>query len=382
MATVGSDTLWVDVTPRSAIGKFGKSTLFLMVYTPDGDLRALGVDLAWGSDTAAIRSVLDGKILGQARLIRRRRGGFVMIPADALPPVQRLFVKLECPHGFFDKAGWREVPAPKPSETLSANSARERVCTVIPCYNVADVCEPVIREAMVCSGHVIAIDDGSTDGTGDVLHALKNENPERITILSPGKNRGKGHALMAGFRYAIANLDFGVLVTIDSDGQHCPQDIPLLVEAWRRGAEFVVGARLEHSAMPLRSRIGNGITRALVEWFFPGCPVDTQSGFRAMDRTLLKKIVANVKGRRYETEMQILLLVLGRRFRVDTVCIPTIYCDGNRESHFRPVGDSVRILGALARWSLLRARPQCRQTARTPDHEAINAPVAGRETDA
>ena len=99
--------------------------------------------------------------------------------------------------------------------------------------------------------------------------------------------------------------------------------------------------------MPLRSRLGNTITRVLLRKIHPASPDDTQSGLRALDRNFVAEVVKVVRGGRYETELSILLLALRRRQQIRTVPIPTVYLDGNRSSHFRPLADSLRIYRAL-----------------------------------
>jgi hypothetical protein len=139
-------------------------------------------------------------------------------------------------------------------------------------------------------------------------------------------------------------------VTLDGDGQHRAKDALELIAACRDGAQFVIGERPFSLSMPLRSKIGNYFTRALLQGLFPGCPADSQSGFRAFERPFLEQVVRAIEGRRYETELQILLLAMERRVRIATVSIPTIYVDRNRASHFRPFIDSARIYKTLFDW--------------------------------
>jgi glycosyltransferase involved in cell wall biosynthesis len=232
----------------------------------------------------------------------------------------------------------------------SRRVARNVVC-VVPCYNVAALCGPVLSEACRHGDRVIAVDDGSVDGTGEVLRSAARESGGRIHVITHGRNRGKGAALLAAFQEALAGPAFEVLVTLDGDQQHRPSDIPLLVRAWSEGADLVIGGRSALRTMPLRSRIGNTITAFFLTRFYRDCPADTQSGFRAIDRGFLEEIVARIDGRRYETEMRILLLALTRKRRIASVPIPTLYLDGNRSSNYRPLSDSLRILVAVLRWA-------------------------------
>jgi len=277
------------------------------------------------------------------------RGGVVELPLTTLAPADRLFVKVERPCGFFDEAGWIEVPAPGAAGAMHAPEiAGSGVVCVVPCYNVGSLCASVVRAAAALADRVIAVDDGSTDDTGEVLRAAA-AGDGRIRLISFAANRGKGAALLEAFRSALSDPAFDVLVTLDGDGQHRPADIPRLVAACREGADLVIGERALFSCMPLRSRIGNTLTSAFLSRLDPRAPLDTQSGFRAIDRRFLEEIARRVEGRRYETEIEVLLLALSQRRRIAAVPIPTIYLDRNRASHFRPLADSLRIAAAILR---------------------------------
>src|SRR5581483_11954319 len=173
----------------------------------------------------------------------------------------------------------------------------------------------------------------------------------RVSVLSFARNRGKGVALLAGFRYALAQVPFDVLVTLDGDRQHRAADIPRVVNALRtQHAALVVGEREQFAAMPPRSRVGNVLLSRLLRQIYHASPRDTQSGFRAFARGFAKEVVQGIPGGRYETELQMLILALRRQRRVCTVSIPTLYLDGNRSSHFRPLLDSLRVILSLFRW--------------------------------
>ncbi len=227
------------------------------------------------------------------------------------------------------------------------------VCCVVPCYNLAAFCEEVVRGAAARVDQVIVVDDGSTDGTGEILGRIAAESHGRVHRISFPSNRGKGVALLEAFRYALEKVPFDLLITLDGDGQHRPADIPRLVRAWREeGAMLVIGERVRFGTMPLRSRIGNTVTGALLRWIHPESPRDTQSGFRALDRRFVTEVVRLIHGRRYETELQMLLLALGYHQTIRTVPIETLYLNGNRSSHFRPIMDSLRIYWMLLTWRL------------------------------
>jgi glycosyltransferase involved in cell wall biosynthesis len=94
------------------------------------------------------------------------------------------------------------------------------ICAIIPTYNNASTLGDIVRRTAQYIRDIIVVVDGATDTTRDVLRAL--EIP--LTIIDLPKNGGKGHALKAGFRKAI-EMGFTHALTIDSDGQHFPEDI-------------------------------------------------------------------------------------------------------------------------------------------------------------
>jgi hypothetical protein len=169
-----------------------------------------------------------------------------------------------------------------------------------------------------------------------------------VEILGWNRNRGKGAALLEAFRHAAERWPGWVVVTLDGDGQHRARDIARLARKLREGSyDLVIGERLARKKMPLRSRVGNGMTAVLMKRAYPKAPTDTQSGFRAFAPEFLQEILSTIADGRYETELQILLLALRQGRRIGSVTIPTVYIDDNRLSHFRPVADSWRVYRAL-----------------------------------
>ncbi|MEX0585377.1 MAG: glycosyltransferase family 2 protein, partial [Pirellulales bacterium] len=112
----------------------------------------------------------------------------------------------------------------------------DRFLVALPVYNEAGHVAGVLDEVRRFSRDILVVDDGSTDGTAEVLAGLRD-----VQVLSHPKNRGYGAALRTAFNYASAN-DYDVLVTIDCDGQHEPLRIPHFVAACR-GVDIVSGSR-------------------------------------------------------------------------------------------------------------------------------------------
>ncbi|HEY4247577.1 MAG TPA: PIG-L family deacetylase [Lacunisphaera sp.] len=329
-------------------------TIFFAAETADGPVR-LSLELTSRS-YAGLYDAITGDFKGDARLVRGQAVDEIHLPAEFFPGVRNIFVKVASSRGFFDRAGWWLVHLSPADFAVIGRQGRAklepRVCCVIPCYNLAGVCGPIVRAAADFAGHVIAVNDGSGDETESVLRdvAAKCANVE---VLSLPRNCGKGIALLEAFRHARNSVPFDVMVTLDGDGQHRPEDIPRLARAVAEGNHaLVIGERLAREKMPLRSRFGNTLTGGLMKLVYPSAPTDTQSGYRAFHRNFVCEIVEKIRGGRYETELEILLLALCRGKSIGLVGIPTVYLDGNRLSHFRPIIDSWRIYRTLFRWQL------------------------------
>ncbi|MDR3118558.1 MAG: glycosyltransferase family 2 protein [Mediterranea sp.] len=240
------------------------------------------------------------------------------------------------------------------------------ICIIIPTYNNGRTIMQVLRKVLSFTKQVIVVDDGSTDDTRKLLQEARLP----ITLIQYENNRGKGHALKTGFLKALEQ-GFTYAVTIDSDGQHFPEDIPLFIEAIRKHPNaLIVGSRnLESKNMPGGNTFANKFSNF---WFYiqTGQPLaDTQSGFRIYPLKLLTGLKAITN--RYEAELE--LLVLSAWHGVELYSIPVrVYYppEEERVSHFRPVIDFLRIsllntvlcVGAILYGLPLRIFRSCRRS--------------------
>lgn len=226
-----------------------------------------------------------------------------------------------------------------PDMTTFPKSLIENVCVIIPTYNNAGTVVSVAEKALEYLPTVIVVNDGSTDGTEKLLADMG----KRITVAGYTRNRGKGHALTVGFNKA-KELGFKYAITIDADGQHKPEDIPLLLKAEvdNPGA-IIIGSRdLEGKDMSKGSIFANKFSNF---WFTVQTGLnlpDTQTGYRLYP--LEKLHWTGLITSRYESELEFLVFAQWNNTSIVSVPINVYYPpQEERVSHFRPAYDFTRI---------------------------------------
>ncbi|MFY1045155.1 DUF2062 domain-containing protein [Chryseobacterium sp. GP-SGM7] len=222
------------------------------------------------------------------------------------------------------------------SEVQNAISER-KICVLIPTYNNEKTLKRVIDGVLDYTENIIVINDGSTDSTSEIL-----KNYTQITVLHLPENKGKGNGLKIGFRKA-KDLGFNYAITIDSDGQHYPDDIPVFVEALLNENEDVllIGNRnMSQDGIPKKSSFGNRFSNFWF-WFETGIKLeDTQSGYRLYP---LHKIPKKYFTPKFEFEIEIIVRTAWRHVPVKNIPIKVLYDPTERVSHFRPFKDFTRI---------------------------------------
>ena len=212
------------------------------------------------------------------------------------------------------------------------------ICVIIPTYNNHKTLKRVLDGVLAITSKVIVINDGATDTTPEIL---KNYN-DKITQIHLPQNKGKGNALQVGFRKAL-ELGYDHAITIDSDGQHFPEDMEVFVQALEESDEDVllIGSRnMEHDSVPKKSSFGNRFS-SFWFWFETGIKLnDTQSGYRLYPlHALPKKFFTN----KFEFEIEIIVRTAWNGVPVKNIPIQVLYDPNERVSHFRPFKDFTRI---------------------------------------
>ncbi|MBP3843449.1 MAG: glycosyltransferase family 2 protein [Prevotella sp.] len=217
---------------------------------------------------------------------------------------------------------------------------RQNVCVVVPTYNNGTTIAGVLQRVLQLTDRVIVVVDGCTDDTRTQLTQFSSTN---LQVIDYEQNRGKGHALVAGFRRAL-ELGYDYAITLDSDGQHFPEDIPLFVAALEQhpGALIVGSRNLDQKNMSGGSLFANKFSNF---WFTVQTGLslsDTQTGFRLYPLHRLSGLQWITS--RYEAELE--LLVFSAWKSVEFVSLPIrVYYPPREErvSHFRPLADFGRI---------------------------------------
>lgn len=214
-------------------------------------------------------------------------------------------------------------------------------CVVLPTYNNEKTLSDVIDRVLAVTPDLIVVNDGCTDSTERILAGYG----DRIVVVAYGKNRGKGYALKQGLRRARA-MGYGYAVTIDSDGQHMPEEIAKLVSAAEQknaARLLVVGSRnLAADGMPQQNTFANKFSNF---WFriqtATNLP-DTQTGFRLYQLDSLPHL--GLLTNRYESELELLVFSAWRGVALFAEPI-TVYYPPKEErvTHFRPFADFARI---------------------------------------
>ncbi|WP_458627983.1 DUF2062 domain-containing protein [Winogradskyella sp. PC D3.3] len=212
-------------------------------------------------------------------------------------------------------------------------------CVIIPTFNNPKTLKRIIEGVLNYTENIIVVNDGSTDITSKIL-----EDYAQLEQIHFTKNKGKGQALRAGFKHAEI-LGYVYAITIDSDGQHFPEDIPVFIEALEASDNknlLLIGARnMNQESVPKKSSFGNKFSNF---WYWAETGIklqDTQSGFRLYPIQHLKDLKFYTS--KFEFEIEVIVKAAWAGSTVKNIPIQVLYDDDERVSHFRPFKDFTRI---------------------------------------
>ena len=234
-----------------------------------------------------------------------------------------------------------------------SKSCADVVPIIIPAYKPAVALSKLVHNLLLLGDNpLIVVDDGSGPESAAIFQDVALA--PRVHLLKHAVNMGKGAALKTGFNYALIHFsNVAGVVTADADGQHqCADILSITNKLASNPNALVMGVRTFANDVPLRSRIGNKLTRLLMRLLIGQRLADTQSGLRGIPASLIPHLL-KLQSSGYEFELDMLIACKQHGYPVLQEPIRTIYLDGNSSSHFHPIFDSMRIYFLLLRFSAL-----------------------------
>lgn len=223
----------------------------------------------------------------------------------------------------------------------------DSVAATIPAYQAAPWIGDLVRRTLKVLPEVLVVDDGSDDDTAGEARRAGAE------VISLPTNQGKGTALRTAFDLLFAR-GYSAVITLDADGQHLPEEIPVLLEA-RFGADLILGTR-DHlfREMGTIRRTANRLSSRIISLVAGQRISDAQTGFRLYSRRLIE--TTRFPESHFDAESAVLVRCGRHGFRIATAPIHLGAVDGRRTSHYRFWVDTLRIAASVTRARLERLR--------------------------
>ncbi len=224
---------------------------------------------------------------------------------------------------------------------------------IIPAYNpdenLINVVESILKES---NYPIFILNDGSKEECNPIFEHIKKIDTSRIILLKHAINLGKGAALKTLFNYILVNFpEIKGVVTLDSDGQHSTKDcLRVLSKLEKTPNAFVLGYRTFNKDIPLKSYIGNNISKFIYHLVLGHKFNDTQTGLRGLGRAFMKSSLA-INSNRFEFETEQLAKAVNEHIPIIEIPIETIYIENNKATSFKPLVDSFKIYFVLLRYA-------------------------------
>lgn len=226
---------------------------------------------------------------------------------------------------------------------------------IIPTLNPNEKLIEYIEDLLKYFQNIILVNDGSSKESADIFCKIQKTSLDvsgknQIVILNHAVNLGKGRALKTAINYYLTHINDTFsgcegVITVDSDGQHTVKDVKKISEALdQKNNVVVLGYRnfLKGSKVPIKSSFGNITTRFVFRLLFGKDVIDTQTGLRGFTNDILPKLL-DLYGERFEYETNVLIECVNCNVDFIQIGIDTIYEDGNKGTHFKPIVDSFKI---------------------------------------
>ena len=220
---------------------------------------------------------------------------------------------------------------------------------LLPSYQPEETLVNLSRGLSLEGFFVLIVDDGSGENYSRIFNKCK----QFATVIGYEKNQGKGHAIKYGYKYCLDNLkDYKYVITADGDGQHRIDDIVRVYERVKRQNVSIIGVRKFDVKVPIKSKLGNMLSKFNQSLVTARYMHDNQCGLRAFPYTILPDMI-EIFGSRYEYEMNVLTYLQVKELPFECLRIQTIYENNNSGSHFRPIQDTLRINSSILLYGLI-----------------------------
>ncbi len=225
-----------------------------------------------------------------------------------------------------------------------------KIAVLLPVYNPDEKFLQLVEDLFKRGFKVVACNDGSKESCDEYFRRAK----PFADVIGYKDNKGKGYALKRGFEYIGNNLadEVDYIVTADSDGQHAIEDIERVAKLTRKTDGIVLGMRDLSERIPIKSRIGNDLSKFVYTIVTGVYLRDNQSGLRGFPVRLCQWL-QDIPGNKYEYELNVLVTAHKEGMKVTGIDIKTIYENNNKNTHFKPIKDTFRIQRSLWSYGLI-----------------------------
>jgi len=241
---------------------------------------------------------------------------------------------------------------------VSSEPARERALVIIPTYNERENVRRIIDHVLKQDGRieVLIVDDGSPDGTGQIVAELEAADP-RVHLFERAKKMGLGTAYIAGFRWALER-DYQYIMEMDADFSHDPSHLPQFLRAIQ-DADLVLGSRYQQGRVTVvnwpMTRLILSYSANLYARAVTGLPVwDATGGFKCFRRSVLEAIdLSRVRSNGYAFQIEMSFRAWKRGFRI--VEIPIVFVDrteGTSKMSKSIVREAIWMVWRLRWWAI------------------------------
>ena len=226
----------------------------------------------------------------------------------------------------------------------------KRILAVIPCYNEELTIGNIVHKTKRYVDEVVVVNDGSRDNTSRVAQEAG------ANVIVHKKNKGKSAAIRTGFQYALLN-NFDYVITIDGDGQHNPEEIPILLKnVLENGNDISIGFRYgSNTEMPLWRKIGKRVLDYTTSFGGGGKVTDSQCGFRAFNKKAVENLNRNMNGDSFTAESEQLIKAKRLGLEVGEAPITCKYKDLDTSTK-TPTSHGFSVLGYII-WLVAQRRP-------------------------